>query len=169
MRAAILILTIFGYVVLLTLQAGKVGGLYCQSCCSAWELTGSGPPIPSCYVINCDNPESRRLRLASTKEMYTGLYEMIPIAVGIFGAVYAFNCLGRGQPGLPGGIFLLASVSIFPVIWLLLGSLKENLSDYLNLPLIFPLMAAMLAIFLKPTEPIPSTETDPSDHPEDGK
>ena len=163
MRAAILTLTIFGYVFLLTLQLGKGGVLFYQSCCHAWELTGSGPPIPSCYVINCDNPESTKLRLASTKEIYTGLYEMIPIAVGIFGAVHAFNCLGRGQPGLFGGLFLLVSVLIFPVIWLLTGSLQENLNDYLNLPLIFPLMAAIFAIFLKPTEPISTTEIDPSD------
>ncbi len=169
MRSSMLILAIFGFVFLLTLQLGKGGVLFYQSCCHAWELTGSGPPIPSCYVINCDNPESTKLRLASTKEIYTGLYEMIPIAVGIFGAVHAFNCLGRGQPGLPGGLFLLASTLIFPVIWLLTGSLQENLNDYLNLPLIFPLMAAMLAIFLKPNEPIPATEIDPADHLEDEK
>jgi hypothetical protein len=40
---------------------------------------------------------------------------------------------------------------------------------YLNLPLIFPLIAGVIAVFLKPTEPIPATEPDPSDPPEDEK
>ena len=81
--------------------------------------------------------------------------------------VHAFNCLGRGQPGLLGGLILLASVLIFLVIWLLHDGLGGNF--YLILPLIFPLIAGVIAVFLKPTEPIPATEPDPSDPPEDEK
>ena len=164
MRAAILILSIFGFVVLLTLQLGKGGLLFCQSGLkSCYSIAGIAPGC------DCDRTESKKLRSAAGREILKAIFSVVPIAVGIFGAVHAFNCLGRGQPGLPGGLFLLASVLIFTVIWLLLGSLRENLNDYLNLPLIFPLMAAMFAIFLKPTESIPTTETDPADHPEDGK
>jgi hypothetical protein len=162
MRTTILILTIIGYVILLTLQLGKGGLLYCQSCLAS--CTSVAGVVPGC---DCEKAESRELRAAAGKETTKALFSAIPFAAGIFGAVHAFNCLGRGQPGLFGGIFLLASVLIFLVIWLLYDGLGGNF--YLNLPLIFPLIAGVIAVFLKPTEPIPTTEPDPSDPPEDEK
>ena len=163
MRTTILILTIIGYVILLTLQLGKGGLLYCQSGLGAcYSIAGV---VPGC---DCDRAESKRLRSGGTQEILKALFfAAVPIALGIFGAVHAFNCLGRGQPGLFGGLILLASVLIFLVIWLLYDGLGGNF--YLNLPLIFPLIAGVIAVFLKPTEPIPATEPDPSDPPEDEK
>lgn len=78
MRTTILILTIIGYVILLTLQLGKGGLLYCQSGLGAFYIIqGAG------CGCDCDRAESKRLRSEGEKEILNVLFfAAVPIALG---------------------------------------------------------------------------------------
>ena len=69
MRTTILILTIIGYVILLTLQLGKGGLLYCQSGLGAFYIIqGAG------CGCDCDRAKSKRLRSEGKKEILKVLF-----------------------------------------------------------------------------------------------
>ena len=96
-----------------------------------------------------DYKRAARLEAKAKNQFHSMLVGHIPTLVGCFGALYAYKCLEHGKSGRRGAYIMASSAAGVLIVW----TAYETIGLPESIILFFPIIASMIAIFAKPSQP----------------